>query len=94
MSLVGFALVVAGVALFAVGFLRAREPWRRSQGLRAQDENSERYRAWRGGSPGAREEKTGASIAMQLLRRRARIWGAVATAGAFLVVVGFVLAFG
>lgn len=94
MSLLGYALVVAGVALFAVGYLRAREPWRRYQALRAEDANAERYRAWRGGPPAAREEKTGASVAMALLRRQARTWAAVATVGIVLVVVGFVLAFG
>jgi hypothetical protein len=94
MNLLGFALVAAGVGLFAVGYLRARVPWRRYQALRAQDENAERYRAWRGGPSGARDEKTGASVAMALLRREARTWAAVATVGAVLVVVGFVLAVG
>jgi uncharacterized membrane protein len=91
MNLVGFAVVAVGVALFAVGYSRARAPWRRYQALRAQDENAERYRAWRGGPSGAREEKTGASVAMALLRREARTWAAVATVGVALVVVGFVL---
>lgn len=94
MSWLGFALVAAGVALFAVGYLRARGPWRRYQALRAQDENAERYRAWRGGPSGDREEKTGASVAMARLRREARTWATVAMVGAALVVVGFVLAVG
>jgi uncharacterized membrane protein len=93
-NIVGFALVATGVVLFAAGYVRARPPWRRYQALKAQDENAERYRAWRGGPSGAREEKTGASVAMALLRREARTWAAVATVGAVLVVVGFVLAFG
>ena len=92
MSLVGYALVVAGVVLFALGYARARDPWRRYRALRAQDENAARYRAWRGGASSAAEEKTGASVAMAMLRREARTWAAVATVGAGLVVVGFVVA--
>jgi hypothetical protein len=94
MSLLGFALIAAGVALFAVGYLRARVPWRRYQALQAQDDNAERYRAWRGGPTPTAGEKTGASVAMQLLRRQVRTWAAVAAAGAGLVVVGLVLAAG
>jgi len=90
-SLLGYALVVAGVVLFALGYARARDPWRRYQGLKAQDDNSARYRAWRGGPASAAEEKTGASVAMALLRREARTWASVATIGVVLVVVGFIL---
>ena len=92
MSFVGYALVIAGVVLFALGYARARQPWRRYQALKAQDENASRYRAWRGGPSSAADEKTGASVAMQLLRREARTWSAVATVGAALVVVGFIVA--
>jgi hypothetical protein len=93
-NLFGYALVAVGVLLFALGYARARDPWRRYQALRAQDENAERYRAWRGGPSTAGAEKTGASVAMALLRRRARTWAAVATVGVALVVVGFILALG
>ncbi len=92
MSLPGLALVVAGVVLFALGYARARDPWRRYQALRAQDQNAERYRAWRGGPSSAAEGRTGASVAMAILRREARTWAAVATVGAGLVVVGFIVA--
>lgn len=94
MNLVGFALVAVGVALIALGYARARHPWRRYQALKAQDENASRYRAWRGGPSSAAEEKTGASVAMELLRREARTWAAVAAVGAGLLVVGLVLAAG
>jgi hypothetical protein len=80
------------VVLFAVGYARAREPWRRYQALKAQDDNAARYRAWRGGPTSAADEKTGASVAMAILRREARTWAIVATIGAALVVVGFILA--
>ena len=94
MNLVGFALVGGGVALLALGYARARRPWRRYQALKAQDENASRYRAWRGGPTSAAEEKTGASVAMAMLRREVRTWAVVATAGAALVVVGLILAAG
>lgn len=92
MSVLGYALVVAGVVLFALGYARARDPWRRYQALRAQDLNATRYRAWRGGPSSAAEGKTGASVAMAMLRREARTWAAVGTLGVGLVVVGFVVA--
>jgi hypothetical protein len=92
MALVGFGLVLAGIVLFALGYARAREPWRRYQALKAEDENAARYRAWRGGPPAASEETTGASVAMALHRRRARTWAFVACAGVALVVAGFILA--
>jgi hypothetical protein len=94
MTLVGYAVVAVGVVLFALGYARARGPWRRYQDLRAQDQNAARYRAWRGGPAGAGDEKTGASVAMAMLRREARIWALVATAGVALVVIGFILAAG
>jgi hypothetical protein len=94
MSLLGYALVVVGAALIAIGYARARGPWRRYQTLKTQDENASRYRAWRGGPASAGEEKTGASVAMAMLRREVRTWAAVAAVGAGLVVVGLVLATG
>ena len=94
MTILGYALAVLGVVLIALGFARARGPWQRYQALRAQDENASRYRAWRGGPASAAEEKTGASVAMALLRREARTWAAVGIAGVVMVVVGLVLAAG
>jgi hypothetical protein len=91
-SLLGFALVLLGAGLFGLGYARARRPWRRYQALKAQDDNAERYRAWRGGPMSATGEKTGASVAMAILRREARLWAAVGLAGVVLVVVGFILA--
>lgn len=89
MSLVGIALIAAGVVLFVVGYRRAMVPWRRHQALRTQDENLRRYDAWRGG---VRDEGTsGASVAMQLLRRRAQREGLIAVAGFVLVVAGFLV---
>jgi hypothetical protein len=93
-NLVGFALVGGGVALLALGNARALRPWHRNHVLKPQDENASRYRAWRGGPASAAEEKTGASVAMAMLRRQVRTWAAVAAVGAGLVVVGLVLAAG
>jgi hypothetical protein len=88
MGPLSLALIVAGVALIAVGGIRARDPYRRYMALREQDANIARYEAWRGGS--RPESKTGASVAMDVLRRRAQVGAGIAIAGFVLVVVGFV----
>ena len=86
LNLVFFA---AGTVLIAAGFLRAREPWRRYQALREQDRNVARYEAWRGGLRDS--GVTGASVAMDVLRRQARDGALVAGLGFLLVVAGFAL---
>jgi hypothetical protein len=83
------ALWLGGVALIAIGYTRARRPWGRYQELKAQDANSARYAAWRGG---VRDDgQTGASVAMAVLRRQAQIGGAIAIAGVVLVFLGFLI---
>ncbi len=82
-------LWVAGVALIAMGYSRARGPWARYQALKEEDANIARYEAWRGGL--RNDETTGASIAMDILRRQVRQAATVAIAGVVLVVAGFVL---
>ncbi|HSO29308.1 MAG TPA: hypothetical protein VLS28_05350 [Candidatus Sulfomarinibacteraceae bacterium] len=89
MSPFGIALVGVGAILIAVGYLRARGPWRRYQVLREQDANVARYEAWRGGLRDS--GPTGASVAMQVLRRQARDGALVAVLGFVLVVAGFAL---
>jgi len=88
-GIVSIALVVAGVALIVVGGLRAREPYRRYMALKDQDANVARYEAWRGGA--RPDSKTGASVAMQVLRRQAQLGGAIVIAGVVLVVLGFLI---
>jgi len=82
-------LWLAGVALIAIGYTRARRPWMRYQALKEQDANVARYESWRGGvrSDGA----TGASVAMAILRRQAQIGGAILIAGVVLVFLGFLV---
>jgi hypothetical protein len=81
------ALWVAGVVLIAVGYVRGRNPWARYRLLKAQDDNVARYEAWRGG---ARDDsKTGASVAMALLRRQAQVAGLIAIVGLVLIFLGF-----
>jgi uncharacterized membrane protein len=89
MGPLNIVLLGAGVILIAVGYLRAREPWRRYQALKEQDRNVARYEAWRGGL--RNDGKTGASVAMELLRRQARIGGAIVIAGFILIVLGFLI---
>src|SRR3954468_7712552 len=89
MGMVNIALWLAGVGLIVVGYTRARGPWSRYQALKAQDENVARYESWRGGLRS--DEPSGASVAMEILRRQARIGGLVAIAGVVLVFLGFLL---
>lgn len=79
----------AGVVLVVVGYTRAKGPWARYQALREQDANVARYEAWRGGLRD--NETTGASVAMQVLRRQARNAGLVAVVGFVLIFLGFFL---
>lgn len=91
MTLVNVALWVAGIALIIVGYVRAKAPWSRYQALREQDANAARYEAWRGGVRNIDRSTTGASVAMQILRRQAQIGGAIALAGFVLVFLGFLI---
>jgi hypothetical protein len=88
-GLVNIALWLAGVALIAVGYSRARGPWARYQQLKAQDANVARYESWRGGLRD--DSATGASVAMAVLRRQARIGAAIAIVGVVLVFLGFLI---
>lgn len=89
MSALNVALWVAGVALIAIGYSRARGPWARYQALREQDANVARYEQWRGGPRG--DSTTGASVAMAILRRQAQVAGLIVAAGVVLVFLGFLL---
>jgi hypothetical protein len=83
------ALWLAGVILIGVGYARARVPWARYQALKAQDANVARYESWRGGVRD--DSKTGASVAMAVLRRQAQIGAGIAIAGVVLVFLGFLI---
>lgn len=87
MGPLNIVLWVAGVALIAIGYTRGRGPYARYQALKKQDANVARYEAWRGG---VRDDgKTGASVAMAILRRQTQIAAAIAIAGVVLVFLGF-----
>jgi hypothetical protein len=88
--IVNIVLWLAGIALIAVGYRRARGPWSRYQALKEQDANATRYNAWRGG---VREDPTtsGASVAMALLRRQTQIAVGIGVAGFVLVFLGFLI---
>ena len=89
MGLLNLALIAGGVVLIVVGALRARGPYRRYMALKEQDANIARYEAWRGGA--RPDSKTGASVAMDLLRRQAQVGAGIAIAGFVLVIAGFVI---
>ena len=89
MGAINFVLLVVGIALIAVGYRRARGPWSRYQALKEQDANAERYAAWRGG---VRDDgTTGASVAMQILRRQAQMAFGIVVAGFVCVFLGFLI---
>lgn len=89
MGLVGIGLVLAGVVLIVVGVQRARGPYQRYMALKEQDQNVARYEAWRGGA--RPDGKTGASVAMAMLRRQAQIGAGIVIAGFVLIIAGFVV---
>ena len=89
MGILNVSLLGAGVVLIAVGYLRAREAWRRYRALKEQDANVARYEAWRGGLRDS--GPTGASVAMDVLRRQARNGAVIAGIGFVLVFAGFAL---
>jgi hypothetical protein len=80
-------LWAAGIVLIGVGYLRAKAPYARYQALKEQDQNVKRYEQWRGGVRDS--STTGASVAMAMLRRQARLWLAVSGLGVVLVFAGF-----
>jgi len=84
---INLLLWAGGVALIVFGYSRARGPWTRYQALKAQDANVARYEAWRGG---VRDDgRTGASVAMAVLRRQAQVGASIAVVGVVLVFLGF-----
>lgn len=89
MGPINIALWIAGVALMAYGYQHAKGPWSRYRSLKEQDANVARYEAWRGG---IRDDgKTGASVAMAVLRRQAQIAASIGIAGFVLVFLGFLI---
>jgi hypothetical protein len=89
MQPLSLVLWAAGIILVVVGYTRAKAPWARYQALKEQDQNVARYEAWRGGLRS--DETTGASVAMQILRRQAQMAGLIAVAGVVLIFLGFFL---
>lgn len=89
MGLLSLALIAAGVVLIVVGVTRARGPYRRYMALREQDANVARYEAWRGGA--RPDAKTGASVAMAMLRRQVQVGVGVVIAGFVVVMAGFLV---
>ena len=93
MSALNLLLWGLGIALIAVGYVRARDPWRRYQALRAQQENADRYDAWRGRARGRAADRgpSSAEISMAMFRRRAYLGAALGILGFVLIFAGFAL---
>jgi hypothetical protein len=90
-SAANIVLWLAGAALIAIGYVRARGPWSRYRALREQQANIDRYEAWRGGLRAENDGPTGASVAMAEFRRQAQLAGLIAIVGFVLVFVGFLI---
>lgn len=89
MGILNLALLVAGAALTALGYVRARGPWARYQALKAQEANIARYESWRGG---LRDDgPTGASVAMDMARSQARQGWIIAGVGVAIAIVGLLI---
>lgn len=88
--LLDLVLWAGGIALLALGVVRAREPLARYRDLKATQANLTRYDDWRGNrlrpEPG---ERTGVDVMLDLLRRRSMAWGGVASVGVALIIAGF-----
>ena len=89
MSWINVVLWLGGIALMAYGYTRARGPWARYQRLKEEDANASRYNSWRGGIRD--DSTTGASVAMQMLRRQTQIAAGIAIVGFVLVFFGFLI---
>jgi hypothetical protein len=89
MGVINLVLVGAGIALMAIGWSRARGPWARYRALREQDANIARYESWRGGIRDS--GTTGASVAMDVLRRQVRVGAVLAGAGIVLILAGLIV---
>ena len=89
MGILNFGLIGAGAALIVIGYLRGKAPWARYQALKEEDANVARYEAWRGGLRDS--GKTGASVAMDVLRGQVRSAAVVAVLGVVLIVTAFAL---
>lgn len=88
MGLINLICWVLGVALIALGYLRARGPWNRYQELKEQEANLSRYEGWRGTR--LRDDgPSAASIMAQEMRRRAQFGGLILIGGLVLVFAGF-----
>lgn len=89
MSVLNIALWIGGIALIAIGYRRGKVPWSRYQALKEQDANAARYNSWRGGIRD--DSTTGASVAMQILRRQTQVAAGIAVVGFVLVFIGFLI---
>jgi hypothetical protein len=85
MSPVALLLIVVGLALIVVGYLRTRAPYGRLRALQAQDQNVARYEAWRGGVRD--DSRTGGSVAMAILQRQVRVGAGIGLIGIAAIVV-------
>lgn len=87
--MIGIGLIVLGIVVATFGYLRFRAPWARYQALKSQDSNIARYESWRGGLRDG--GPTGASVAMEILRRQVRATSILIGVGFGIALLGLVL---
>jgi hypothetical protein len=85
----GIVVILCGIAATAAGYARFRGPWANLQALKAQQANIDRYESWRGGLRDS--GTTGASVAIEMLRRQVRNAQVVMAAGIAFVILGLLL---
>jgi len=88
-AIVSLSFIALGIALVVYGTIRAKGPYQRYVALKEQDANIARYEQWRGGLRS--NDKTGASVAMAVLRRQAQIGVGIVIAGVVVMAIGFVI---
>lgn len=88
----GIVLLVAGIALVAIGLVTIRGPLARLRALEATQANLARYDDWRGSrlrpEPG---ERTGADLMAAVLRRAVIVRGALVAVGGVLLLAGLLV---
>jgi hypothetical protein len=89
MNPISLILIVTGLGLIVVGYLRTRLPYARLRALQAQDKNVARYEAWRGGVRD--DSRSGASVAMQILQRQVRLGAGIGLIGIAAIAVALFL---
>jgi hypothetical protein len=91
--MINVVLWAAGIVLVVLAALRARPLVERVGELDRLADNARRYESWRGGSrtTAAGDQKTGADVMREMLRRQLYTWVGVGIVGIILIIAGFAI---